>query len=167
MACYYNFKVLFFVKLLIGDTEREFFYKERKRKREGLTKRERMIILLKRKKIRLFCVTRGHSSSVILNIIKKSGACESSNYTFRSHLRCKPGVIYALITMIWEITSLNYMTNDDSKKTICIKRILRIHPEFNLKYLFLKTLLLHILFLYYQITNISSWLKSPLSFLRK
>jgi hypothetical protein len=52
MACYYNFKVLFFVKLLIGDTEREFFlqrekekrsgiYKERKRKGVGFTKRER------------------------------------------------------------------------------------------------------------------------------
>ncbi|HOE55644.1 MAG TPA: hypothetical protein PLL79_06110, partial [Candidatus Cloacimonas acidaminovorans] len=107
----------------------------------------------------LFCVAGGHRSSVILNIIKKAELGKAPTTLL--------GVIYALITMIREITSLKYMTNDDSKKAICIKRILWIHPEFNLKYLFLKTLLLHILFLYYQITNISSWLKSPLSFLRK
>jgi len=32
MACYYNFKVLFFVKLLIRDTERGFFTKREREK---------------------------------------------------------------------------------------------------------------------------------------
>ena len=108
MACYYNFKVQFFVKLLIGDTERGFFlqrekekkrgiYKERKRKGVGFTKRERDKegdlqrekdnYSIKEKKDTAFLCSWRTPFLRNFKYYKKSGACESSNYTFRSHLR--------------------------------------------------------------------------------
>ncbi|MDD3606835.1 MAG: hypothetical protein PHW06_04410 [Candidatus Cloacimonas acidaminovorans] len=96
------------------EREKEWDLQREKEIKRGIYKERKIIILLKRKKIRLFCVAGGHRSSVILNIIKKAELGKAPTTLL--------GVIYALITMIREITSLKYMTNDDSKKAICIKR---------------------------------------------
>ena len=87
MACYYNFKVLFFVKLLIGDTERGFFLQREKEKKRGIYKEKKNDYLNKEKKDTTFLCSWRTPFIRNFKYYKKSGALESSNYTFRSHLR--------------------------------------------------------------------------------
>ncbi|HPC50324.1 MAG TPA: hypothetical protein PLU05_01870, partial [Candidatus Cloacimonas acidaminovorans] len=54
------------------EREKEWDLQREKEIKRGIYKERKIIILLKRKKIRLFCVAGGHRSSVILNIIKKA-----------------------------------------------------------------------------------------------